>query len=221
MRITQGMLTNQMMLDIQNNNSRLSRLQDEAASGKKINNPSDDPVGTGYIMRYKAQAAYYAQYKDNADQAKGVLDYTDTMLDQAHQVMQRARDLAVQGASDTVPADSKKNIAMEVDQLYQQLVTVGNSQYQGKYIFNGQQTTVAPYLTTSAETATTNTGQMLYDVGDGVQMNVNLSGNQVFGQAQDADNAFSVLKNLKTGLDTNNSALIQTSLAQIDTRTNT
>ncbi|MBX6396204.1 MAG: flagellar hook-associated protein FlgL, partial [Alicyclobacillaceae bacterium] len=181
MRVTQGMLTQQFLLDLQNNFRRLSRLQDEVASGKRINRPADDPVGVGFAMRYKAQMAYYGQYKENADMAKGWLDYTDTVMDQAGQVIQRARELAVEGASETVPPDARRALADEVDQLLQQMVTIGNSRYNDKYIFNGQDTATRPYDPADPEKVKTNQGKILYDIGDGIYLDVNVTGNRYFG----------------------------------------
>ncbi|MDI3327909.1 MAG: flagellar hook-associated protein FlgL [Alicyclobacillaceae bacterium] len=218
MRVTQGMLTQQFLLDLQNNFRRLSRLQDEVASGKRINRPADDPVGVGFAMRYKAQIAYYGQYKENADMAKGWLDYTDTVMDQAGQVIQRARELAVEGASDTVPPDARRALAAEVDQLLRQMVTIGNSRYNDKYIFNGQDTTTQPYDSAKPETVKTNPGKMLYDIGDGVYLDVNVTGTRYFGDPTDTDNVFAVLKQLRDALNNNDTAQIEDALGKIDSR---
>jgi flagellar hook-associated protein 3 FlgL len=221
MRITQGMLSSQMLYDIQGNNQRLSNLQNEAATGHRINNPSDDPIGTGFVIQYKNQSAYDQQFMNNAQTAQGVLNYTDSVMNEAGQVMQRARDLAVQGSSGTLAAGDRQAIAAEVGQLYQQLVTVGNSQYNDQYIFNGQMTSQAPYSSSAAEITTTDNGQVMYDLGNGVNLPVNIPGNQFFGSSSDSDNAFNVLKQLQTALNNNDQSTIGNLIGQIDSRTNT
>ncbi|MCL6633998.1 MAG: flagellar hook-associated protein FlgL [Alicyclobacillus herbarius] len=235
MRITQGMLNQQMLFDLENNTQRLSQLQNQVATGKRINTPADDPVGVTFVMRYNSDIAYYQQYQSNATAAQGFLNYTDTVMNQAVQVMQRARDLAVQGASDTLAPSDREALASEVDQLYQQMVTIGNSQYNGQYIFNGQETNVAPYPTTGAENASTDTGAILYDLGDGIQMNVNTPGSQFFGdpvtsggsggaggaggsESAGSDNAFALLQNLSTALKNNDGQAISQMLSQFDSR---
>jgi flagellar hook-associated protein 3 FlgL len=220
MRITQGMLNQQMIFDIQGNNQRLSQLQEETATGKKINSPSDDPIGVGFVMQYNNQLAYYGQYQQNASQANGFLSFTDSTMNEAGQVMQRARDLAVQGSSDSMSAQDRQASASEVGQLYQQLVTIGNSQYNGQYIFNGQQTGTAPYDAENASAQSTNSGQVLYDLGNGVQLPVNVSGNNYFGAPSDTDNAFSILKQLQDALNNNDSAAIQSTIGEFDSRSN-
>jgi flagellar hook-associated protein 3 FlgL len=219
-RITQAMLTSQILSDIQGNYARMSKLQNEAASGKRINSPADDPVGVGFVMRYKDELASYQQYQSNASAALSWLQYTDSTMNQAGQVMQRLRDLAVQGASDTLSADDRKALASEVGQLYDQLVSIGNTQFNGQYIFNGQLTTTAPYPdAAAAASASTDTGAVLYDIGD-ARLAVNVSGNAFFGSPSDSDNAFAIAKQLEDGLNSNDTTAINDVLGKIDSRYN-
>jgi len=218
MRVTQGMLSQQMLYDIQGNNQRLSKLQNEAATGKKINSPADDPIGVGFVMQYKNDSAYDAQYQNNATTAQGVLSYTDSAMSEAGQVMQRARDLAVQGSTGTLTANDRQDMAAEVDQLSKQLVAIGNSEFNQQYIFGGQQTSAAPYPANNPQNVTTDNGHVMYDLGDGVSLNVNVPGNAFFGQASDANNAFAVLSQLKTALQNNDVNTIGSSISAIDSR---
>ncbi|GMA51302.1 flagellar hook-associated protein FlgL [Alicyclobacillus contaminans] len=220
MRITQGMLNQQMLYDLENGMTRISQLENQVSTGKRINSPADDPIGATFVMRYNSDIAYYQQYQSNVTAAQGWLNYTDTTMSQAQQVVMRARDLAVQGASDTMSASDRQSLTAEVDQLYQQLVTIGNSQYNGQYIFNGQQTNVAPYSMTAAESDTTDTGSILYDVGDGIQLNVNTPGNDFFGAPGADDNAFSLLKQLSDALNDNNGQAVSDLLDKFDSRLN-
>lgn len=215
-----------MISDIQSNLGRLSQLQNEVATGKRINTPADDPVGAAFTMDYKNQVANNQQAGNNAATAQQVLSYTDSIMSQGVQVIQRAHDLAVQGASDSLSQSDRQGIASEVDQLYQHLVSLGNSQFNGNYIFNGQQTTSTPYSTSNAATVTTDAGQILYDIGDQTTLAANVSGNQFFGDPlghttqSTSDNAFAVLQRLETALNNNDSSTIQTSIDQLSSRMN-
>ena len=220
MRITQSMLNSQMLYDLQGNAQRLSQLQNEAATGHRINSPADDQIGVGFVMQYTNETSYDKQYANNAQAAQSVLNFTGSTMSEATQVMQRARDLAVQGSSGTLTSGDRQAIASEVGQLYQQLVTVGNSQYNQQYIFNGQATTQAPYSNASAQTATTDNGRVFYDLGNGVNLPVSIPGNQFFGSASDTNNAFAVLKQLQTALTNNDGTAAGNTIAQIDSRTN-
>lgn len=227
MRVTQSMMNSQMMANLNANNARMVKYQDMLASGKKLNKPSDDPVGVGYAMRYDAQISRNDQYQRNVDDAKSQLDFLDSTLNQLNDVLQRARELAVRGATGSMAADDRISTAKEIKQLYDHCVTVGNSQFNGAFIFNGQITNVQPYSTTGgAEFNVTDTGVINYSLSEGVDMTVNALGKDVFGDPAVAgnekasDNVFAVLKTLQLGLETNNTADIQGSLAKLDQRMN-
>src|SRR4051812_6776578 len=102
-RVTQGMLNNQLLRNINSNLTRINNHQNELSTGRKINKPSDDPVGISFSLRYRSEVSATEQYESNVDAAISWLDYTDDALGQANSVIQRARDLAVQGANGTNP----------------------------------------------------------------------------------------------------------------------
>jgi flagellar hook-associated protein 3 FlgL len=231
MRITQGIMTQQLLTDIQNNYQRLATLQNEVATGKRINKASDDPIGAGFVMRYKSNLAYYQQYSDNANAAQSYLNTLDSTMNQAVQIMQQARTYAVQGSNGTLQPADRQKIAAAVDQLYEQLVNVGNAQYQDNYVFNGQMTKTAPYSMANAMAEATDTGAILYDIGDEAPLAVNVTGNKFFGDpdptvlatpadvaADASDNAFSLLKQLKIALVSGTSTDVDNLLSKFDSR---
>lgn len=144
-RITQGMMNTQLLSNLNHNLSRMSNYQDQVATSRRINKPSDDPVGLSYAMRYRSDITANEQYQENIDSANSWLDYTDTMLGQANDVLQRIRELTVQASNGSNPDTAMQAIKEELVQLTDQLVTIGNSQFNGKHVFNGQQTDIAPY----------------------------------------------------------------------------
>lgn len=220
MRITGQMMTQKLISNVQNNLTRMEKWQRDLATSKKIHTPSDDPVGTSYALRYRSELAQNDQFMKNVDSANSWVQYTDKMLDQATQVMQRARELAVAGANDTQDASAKKAIADEVDQLYKQMVSIGNSQFNGAYVFNGMLTDVQPYNEANAETAQPNGGVIRYEIGPGTMLEVNTLGSDAFGLNTDPDNAFAALKNLRDALLTDNQPGVQNGISQVANRIN-
>lgn len=234
MRVTQGMLSSQVLFDIQNNYQQLSNLQNESATGKKINTPSDDPIGVQAVMQYQNETAFDAQYQQNATNAQAQLNYTSTTMTEAQNVLSNARDLAVEGSNSTETTSDMQAIAAEVGQLYNQMVTIGNTQYNGQYIFNGQDTAQAPYPT-QAENITpdkatgsldpsqvsTNTGQVLVNLGNGVTLPVSASGNDFFGQADSSSNAFSLLGQLYSALNSGDTTKVGDLISGIDSALDT
>jgi flagellar hook-associated protein 3 FlgL len=223
MRVTQGMLNTQMMTNLRANNARLMKYEDMLASGKRLNRPSDDPVGVGYAMRYHAQIARNNQYQEAVDDGKSQLDYLDTTLNQANQILSRARDLAVRASTGSMSAGDRQTVANEIDQLYQQLTETGNTQFNGRYIFNGQMTDVKPYRA-APETNGTDRGEINYMMSEGVSIPVNVIGLDVFGDPATAatldtsDNAFAILKSLKNALNSDNQTIIGASVQRLDSR---
>lgn len=218
MRVTQGMMNRQMLTNLTHNNERLSTLQNVLASGKKINSPSDDPVGVGYALRYQAYISHNEQYQKNADGATSFLDFTDTTLSQINDVLQRARELAVRGANDTMAQQDRNAIASEVDQLFDQTVQLANTQFNGKYIFNGQNTEQIPYTGNTPWNANVDTGSINYPLSDGVTIPVNITGDKVIGTSADADNALKVLNDLSNSLKIGDTTGINNALANLTTR---
>lgn len=217
-RVTQSMLNTQFMRNLNNNLSRMEKLQEQMSSGRRINKPSDDPVGISFSMRYRSELETNEQYQRNVDSALSWLSYTDETLGQAGEVMQRARELAVQGATGTNPQEALDTIAMEIDQLSEQLLSIANSKFNGKYVFNGQLTDVKPYQASTAGSATPNTGVINFEIGVGVKIPVNVSGKAVFGQPNEANNMFVALEDLSYSLKSGNIRAVGDSIGKLDER---
>lgn len=219
LRVTQGMLNTQLLRNLNGNMGRMEKLQDQLSTGRRINKPSDDPVGISFSMRYRSELAANDQYQRNVDATVSFLDYSDTMLGQMGEVMQRGRELAVEAANGTNSSESLNAIKTEVDQLYNQLVTIGNSQFNGKYMFNGQITDKAPFPDPDlASSAVTDNGEIKFEIGAGVQIAMNKTATEVFGQSGDSNNVFNIFKDLSAALQSGDSTEIQNSIAKIDDR---
>ncbi|WP_246309777.1 flagellar hook-associated protein FlgL [Paenibacillus alginolyticus] len=218
-RVTQGMMNTQLLTNLNSNLKRLDNLQNQLATGRQINKPSDDPVGISFSMRYRSEISSNDQYQKNADSASSWLDYSDTILNQAGDVIQRVRELAVQGANGTNPPEALDAINSEMKQLYGQLVQIGNSQFNGKYVFNGQTTDVKPYTEATADKDATDTGDIQFEVGVGSKLAVNITGDAVFGSAGSTTNAFAVVKNIMDNLSTGNYQGVSDSIGLLDSRT--
>jgi len=238
LRVTQTMMSNQLLRNVTNNLGRMNNMQNQLSTGKRINAPSDDPVGLTFAMRYRSEISANDQYIRNVDSAKSSLDYTDMALSQVGDVLHRARELMVKGADGSMPQTGYDAIKLEIDELYGQLVEIGNSKFNGKYVFNGEQTETAPYPTTgldSTDTAAlkafnvaTDTQQIKYELAPGMTLAVNLTGNDIFGMPLDetgsnanSDNMFYVLQQVSTALGAGNHQEVSNLLGKMDTRINT
>ncbi|CAM3349233.1 flagellar hook-associated protein FlgL [Paenibacillus lupini] len=239
LRVTQTMMSSQMISNITGNLNNMSKLQNQISTGKAINKPSDDPVGITFALRYRGEIASNDQYTDNADAALSSLEYMDTTIGQATDIVQRFRELMVKGANGTLEQTSLTAIQTEVSQLYNQMVEIGNSQFNGKQMFNGEQTGVKPYSTLGLDQASdpladppvlkaisnqTDTGSIQYELSPGMTMDVNMTGNDVFGASNESDttsdNLFQLMHRAYNMLGSGDQEGLNGLLGQIDTRMN-
>lgn len=229
LRVTSNMMNSQLLLNLNRNARTMNDTQLQLSTGRKINKPSDDPVGITYSLRYRAELSSNEQYKKNVDSSLSWLDFNDTVLGQAGDVIQRLRDLTVQASTGSNPQTALDSINQEVMQLKEQLVDISNSQLNGKFIFNGEQYNTKPYDFAKgadgtydvSKPITTDTGQIQFIVGEGVQMPINLTGNDVFGRTGDTDNIFNIINNISEGLKSGNITAVSNQLNNIDTRVET
>lgn len=217
-RVTQGMLNTQLIRNLSNNLSRMDNSQNQLATGRRINRPSDDPVGISYSMRYRSELSANKQYEENVDSSISWLEQADTTADLIGSVYQRVRELNVQGANGSNPQSARDAIALEVAELKSHLVTLGNSQFNGKYIFGGQMTNIEPYSKDYPEGNSPDEGLINIEIGVGVKIPVSVSGSRVFGAATDSDNAFRLLSDLEAALKNGDDQGIQSAMGRLDTR---
>ncbi len=145
---------------------------------------------------------------------------TDSTLSSATSLLQRARELAVQGANDTLATSDQADMASEVDQLLQQMVQLGNSGLQGQRLFAGLKTDADPFTLNAGPPTTVvysgDNGQMQREIDTGATMTINTPGSAVFGPA------FTALINLRDHLQAGDSAAVRTNdLSSLDAALNT
>ncbi|HLS34644.1 MAG TPA: flagellar hook-associated protein FlgL [Bacillota bacterium] len=144
MRVTQGMLSNNMLRNLMNSQERMSTYLEQLSTGKKISRPSQDPVVAVKGINYRKQVGQLEQYQRNTSELHNWLDNTDEALDKSNQALQRIRELVIQVNNDHYGPDEKESIRKEISQLQEHLVDVANTNVNGKYIFNGTGTDTKP-----------------------------------------------------------------------------
>ncbi|MEK4113946.1 flagellar hook-associated protein 3 FlgL [Paenibacillus sp. DS2363] len=228
MRITNNMLSSQLLLNLNRNAQQMNNTQTQLATGRKINKPSDDPVGITYSLRYRAELSSNEQYQKNVDSAVSWLEFNDTVMNQAGNVVQRLRELTVQASTGTNPQSALDSINEEVKQLNEQLIDISNSKLNGKYVFNGETYDVKPYDfpanpdgtldTTNAASVVTDKGKINFIVGESVQLPINVSGNEVFGTETEEDNLFVIMNTIMQALTEGDQKELSDQLDNIDSR---
>lgn len=144
MRVTQTMLSNNMLRNLMNSQQRMSMYMEQLYTGKKISRPSQDPVVAVKGINFRKQVAQVEQYQRNASEIHNWMDNSDTALDKATQALSRMRELVVQASNDPYGPDEKSSIKEEIEQLRQHLIDIANTNVNEKYIFNGTNTANPP-----------------------------------------------------------------------------
>ena len=195
LRVTQNILNQNLLFNLQRTNKTMDRLQEQVSSGRTINKPSDNPVTAVRSMFYRSSLNEIDQYKRNADDGISWMTATDESLDEVTSVLQRVRELTVQGANGTNSETDRYAIAEEINQLKEHLGEISNSQIAGKYIFAGSDVKTPPYNSTTNEFSNTNTEKLELVVGQNNTVQINVHGTDVFNN-DGAGGIFKVLSDI-------------------------
>jgi flagellar hook-associated protein 3 FlgL len=212
------MMNSQLLRNLNNNLLRSEVYQNQLSTGRQINKPSDDPVGISFAMRYRSELSANDQYQSNVDAALSWITFTDTLMDQAGSVVHKLREMAVSAANGTNPQQALDIMNQEVKQLYEQMVDVSNSEFNGKRVFNGQKTDLQPYTLEDAKNQVTDDGAIQFEIGVGVKLPINVTGNQVFGLPTDEDNMFAIFGEISEALTNGDHKEVSALIGKIDSR---
>lgn len=179
MRIADKMATTQVDRNIQKNRTEMSSLQNQAATQKRINKPSDDPLAATRVLAARTDENSYKQYIQNIVQAKSFVEYSEQALGELNEALVRAKELAIGQASDAGASDETRRItAEEVGQIYQQSVQIGNRKLGDRYIFAGQQTLTQPFDTSGSYSG--DSGDIKIQIHKDAIVGMNIAGSKVF-----------------------------------------
>ncbi|MEX3621446.1 flagellar hook-associated protein FlgL [Viridibacillus arvi] len=197
MRVTQSMLSSNMLRNLSNSYSKMGKLQSQIDSGKKITRPSDDPVVAMKGIDYRTALGRVEQFQRNIGEVNNWLDSSDDAFDKVGSVLQRVQELVTKGANDgTLTDEDKEKIQSELDQIQQHIQNMANSRVGDKYLFSGTQTTTPLYDATTGYPASGGTPfekDVEIEVFDGITLKVNTNAIDVF---RNIDQMF---KDIKSG----------------------
>lgn len=191
-----------VILDAQ---AKLQRTQEEMASGKRILNPSDDPVASSQIMQIQSELARIETLQSNANLAAGELAMVEGSVSNVESILMRVKDLAIRAGSASLSAQDKETIAAEIDSLRDQLIAVANTQdSNGDYIYSGYAVETRPYTDAGLNaTYGGDLGGRLITIASGLTVDVRVNGQALFGAglAETGEyNAFEALGFLSTSI---------------------
>jgi flagellar hook-associated protein 3 FlgL len=187
MRITNNMLVMNMMRNLNNNLRRLDKYQNQLSTGKLVQMPSDDPVRASRALKLRTDLNKLEQYDKNVTNALSWIEVTESAISNVEDVLQRARELTVRAANDSLSTEDKQKVADEMKQLKEHLISLGNTNYAGRYIFSGYKTDKKLFTEDGkfnidiTSSALANRPETTYEIGVGEDIEVSTNGIDVFG----------------------------------------
>lgn len=203
------MMQNTFLRDLYNNNANYSKYSQQLSSGNRMLRASDDPIGTVRSVKVRQEQSALEQYQSNVKLGQNFLKETETAISEVNTIIQRLQELVGIGASDLYTTDQKTSAAYEVQQLRDELVSIGNANFNGQYIFGGYNTTKAPFVTDgnggitfngvdlatqSADLTKQQSQELSYKIDTSTFFPISVNGADLFGTGE--DNLYTMLDNL-------------------------
>lgn len=221
LRITDQGLTNSRLGWVGDNRARAAEAERQVSTGRRIDQPSDDPAGATQILRHQARLSRIEQYGRNNANAKLWANAADGALQSAANGLGRAKTLAVQAGNDTLGPVERNALAVDIRAISEELRTIANTKVQGRPIFAGTQDVADAYDLTGTYVGDSSPVEMGIDINETVV--VGLPGPEVFGDTNVADpfsgTAFEALHALAAAVEAGDTAEIRAGIEAVDTTT--
>jgi flagellar hook-associated protein 3 FlgL len=180
-RVTQGMIANQVVFNLSQTLARFYKLQNQMSTSRRINQPSDDPIGTMKDLSYRERLSDITQYKSNISMSQVWLKSTDNSLNDVNTAVSSAYETAVAMANDTYDDIARLAAANDVKYLVQQVVEAANTQLHGSYIFSGYRTDTKPFeLGALGAVYHGDSGVIEHSIDTRARVQVNMVGSDLF-----------------------------------------
>lgn len=192
-RISSAMTNGDMQANLRRQEYRLNKANNQLSSQTRITNLRDDPIAAGHLVRYQSYASRVNQFEKNSMAISEKLTVAEGYMNQSVEIMQRIRELAVQGANSIYSKEDLSNMAVEVNELLKELVENANAiGPDGTTLFGGTSTNKAAF---EVETGPVNgaTSALItnvrfngsinsnrYEIDEQTYMDINQSGNRIF-----------------------------------------
>lgn len=220
-RITDLGMMESRMAWMRQGQSRVAAAEQEIATGRRINKPSDNPSDSARLMRHDLRLQRVSQFARNNDNAKLWVGTADQALQTGANYLERARTLAVQAGNDTtLGAQESRAIAADVRSIAQGVMAIANTKISGRAIFAGTADSDGAYdATTLAYVG--DTGQVTRALDSDETVVVGYHGPDIFGDANPADpmngNVFEMLGALADAIESGDNTQIRAGIEAVDT----
>ncbi|MBN2340631.1 MAG: flagellar hook-associated protein FlgL [Deltaproteobacteria bacterium] len=213
MRITDQMIFRRSTRDIATQRSRMFTLQEQSATGKKFQSIDVEPVSAERVRMLREAKQEAQHYEKNITRSKTQLETADTALDEATNLLIRAKEIALAMGNELTQAPERTVSSQEIASLYDSMLNVANSEAAGEFIFAGFMTDTRPFQPDGSYVGDSNLKEV--DVGPSSRAVVGVSGENAFTVAGGID-VFAEMEALRVALAADDDVGIQTAIGTID-----
>ncbi len=145
MRVTLDGQYRNMISSLQDQMTDMTDYNYQISSGKRLQYLSDDPLASSELIKYKKRLTHIDQYNKNITRGNAWLKATDNALDSVEGIVRDVRTYAEQAATETYDYNNRKEIALHIDSLAEEIMQNANTDINGEYIFSGFKTDKKPF----------------------------------------------------------------------------
>jgi flagellar hook-associated protein 3 FlgL len=181
------------------NKKRLNQYSKEVSSGLKVALPGDS-TDSGTVSRYQQTLRRIEGYTTTVAQTKNILQFQDSVMTQMNELIIRAKEVATQGANETLSVSARAHLAEEIYQIRDHVASLGNSAFQGRYIFGGADDEDPPFDPSTYAVPASGTASVRYvfdgelgtavtrtvDLTENLNITINTPGNELFSTTIEA-----------------------------------
>jgi len=224
LRVTHHGLVEQVIANVERRMELIARSQEQIATGRRINRPSNDPAAAGELLKLDSRYMRLDQYSRNIRNGLSHLKMTESGLGRIKDIIIRARSLAVKGANGALDKQDRQAIAGQIEQILQELLSTANQKFGNRYLFGGTETRNPPYqavdgsnekladiIPNFAEPLTVI--ELLADEGERVKMS--FAASDVFDLG-DGETLFTILFELRDALNNNSETVTGAAITKLD-----
>ena len=220
MRVTNTIIYDAIKLRLGNITEELNKANTIVATGKRILKLADDPVGLTQGLNIKSTLSSIEQMGRNITLGNSWLAASESAMSQVQDVISEAKTLCVQMANGSIDASERRSAAETVQNLLEELVSLANTEVNGRYIFAGSETDTTPFGLENDNSVTYHGDNNAFTVkiGKDATVQVGSDGEAVFGTSGQPDDLFRAFNDLKTALENNDTSGIQAGISDLDSR---
>jgi flagellar hook-associated protein 3 FlgL len=178
MRITNSLLQQRLLRDMQSNLSAMADAQRQVSTGKQFERVSEAPLAGSQVMSAERGLRGIEQYRRNSTAASSRAAAEESVLNQVTDLLARAKELSLQEGSATSTSQTRSAAKTEVDRIIEQVTQLGNTQVNNEYIFAGHMVSTSPFNALGVYQG--DDGQRQTEIGQGYTVTTNHTGRELF-----------------------------------------